>query len=289
MRQNQSSLTAMGIAVLRAVETEKPVGEGICHDPLARKFIPSWFYHPMKLFITTGYAEMRGKGIIGLIVGRCRYIDDLLSDELDQGLQQLVILGAGFDSRAYRFDRLTSGVKVFEVDHPATQQAKVKKLEQFLGPAGLPKNVTFVPIDFTREALEVHLTECGYDDRACTLFIWEGVTMYLDLPSVDSTLAFVAHHSAPGSVIVFDYMYQGLLEGKAKGHSEISSMRRYRGFSNEVLKFGIEENKIEPFMVGRGFHHVTNVSSADLHALYFTGKNAGRKVASGYAIAVGIV
>ena len=289
MRQNQSSLTAMGIALLRAVETEKPAGEGICHDTLARQFVPGWFYHLMKLFISSGYAELRGHGIMGFILGRCRFIDDLLSDELERGLQQLVILGAGFDSRPYRFDLLGRGVKVFEVDHPATQQAKVKRLEQILAPTGLPKNVTFVPVDFTRQSLAAGLADCGYDELARNLFIWEGVTEYLDLPAVDSTLAFVAHHSAPGSVIVFDYMYRGLLEGKAEGHSEVSSTRRYRGFSNEVLRFGIEEGQIEAFLSQRGFSQASNATAPDLQARYFTGKNAGRKVASGYAIAIGIV
>ncbi len=115
MRQNQSSLTAMGIAVLRAAEMDKPVDERICSDALARQFIPAWFFHFMKLFLSTGYAELRGTGIVGFILARCRYMDDVLSDTLEQGLQQLVILGAGFDSRAYRFDRLKEGVKVFEV------------------------------------------------------------------------------------------------------------------------------------------------------------------------------
>ncbi len=289
MRQNQSSLTATGIAVLRAVEMEKPAGERICNDPLARKFIPAWFYHFMKLFVTTGYAEWRGTGIVGFILACCRYMDDLLSGSLNHGLQQLVILGAGFDSRAYRFERLKEGVKVFEVDHPATQQAKLKRLREILPQAQLPGHVVYVPVDFNRDTLETCLPQCGYSAGLKTLFIWEGVTMYLDTASVDSTLSFVAGHSAPGSAIVFDYMYRGLLDGRIKGHSEVSSMRRYRGVSNEVLKFGIEEGQIEPFLKERGFSQVVNVNGMELRERYFTGKNAGRKVSPGYAIATGIV
>ncbi len=288
MRQNQSSLTAMGIAVLRATETEKPADERICSDPFARQFIPSWFYQFMKLFITTGYAEMRGTGIIGFIAARCRYMDDVLAETLDQGLQQLVILGAGFDSRAYRFDRLREGVKVFEVDHPATQQDKVKQLARILTPDQL-RHVNFVPIDFNREALDTRLEACGYSEQLKTLFIWEGVTMYLEAAAVDSTLSFVVHHSAPGSAIVFDYIYKGVVEGRIKGHSEVSSMRRYRGVSNEVLRFGIEEGQVEPFLRARGFSQARNITAAELHERYFTGKNAKRKVNAGYAIATAIV
>ncbi len=288
MRQNQSSLTALGIAVLRATEAEKPADERICNDPLARQFIPSWFYYFMKVFTATGYAEKRGPGIMGFLAARCRHMDDVLAEALDQGLQQLVILGAGFDSRAYRFDRLREGVKVFEVDHPATQQDKVKKLARVLN-ADRMKHVTFVPIDFNRDTLDARLAECGYSERLKTLFIWEGVSMYLEASAIDATLAFVVHHSAPGSAIVFDYIYEQVLEGRVKGHSEVSSMRRYRGFSGEVLRFGIEEGQIEPFLKARGFSQVRNVTAAELHARYFIGKNARRQVNAGYAIVTAIV
>jgi methyltransferase (TIGR00027 family) len=243
----------------------------------------------LKLFVTTGYAEWRGTGIVGFILARCRYMDDLLSDSLEHGLQQLVILGAGFDSRPYRFERVKQGVKVFEVDHPATQQDKIKRLRKILPSAELPGYVVFVPIDFSRQTLEACLPGYGYSEHLKTLFIWEGVTMYLDPASVDSTLSFVARHSAPGSAIVFDYMYRGVLDGRIKGHSEVSSMRRYRGFSNEVLNFGIEEGQIGVFLKERGFSQVVDASGDELHERYFTGKNARRKVKAGYAIATGVV
>jgi methyltransferase (TIGR00027 family) len=86
-------------------------------------------------------------------------MDDILSEVLDQGIQQLVILGAGFNSRAYRFDGLMNRVKVFEVDHPATQKNEVKKLERILRPGGLPDYVTFVSVDFTCETLAARLPE----------------------------------------------------------------------------------------------------------------------------------
>ena len=78
MRKNQTSITAMGIAVLRAVESEKPEGERICFDPYARRFLPGWFYHMMRFFIRTGYAERRGRGVVGFLAARERYIDDYL-------------------------------------------------------------------------------------------------------------------------------------------------------------------------------------------------------------------
>ncbi len=129
MRDRQSSITASGIAVVRAVESEKVEGVRICYDPYAARFLNPWFYRSMRFFIDTGYAELTGPGVLGFLVARCRYMDDLLQASLEKGLEQLVILGAGYDSRAYRFDNLTKGVKVYEVDHPATQQVKMKKVK----------------------------------------------------------------------------------------------------------------------------------------------------------------
>jgi methyltransferase (TIGR00027 family) len=214
-------------------------------------------------------------------------MDDVLIEALDQGIQQLVILGSGFDSRAYRFERLEEGVKVFEVDHPATQKAKVNKLQRILGAGCLPAFVTFVPVDFTHESLAVRLTKCGYSERLKTLFIWEGVTMYLDAPSVEDTLAFIAGHSAPGSAVVFDYMCaQPALPKRDVGVLLVNFLRRS---FDEVRRFKIEMEEIVPFLTRLGFSQIRNMTAADLQARYFTGKNAGRKVTPDYAIAVGIV
>ena len=106
MRRNRSSLTAAGIAIARGVESERPADERICCDPYARKFVPGWLYSTLAFFIRSGYAEMRGPGLIGFLMARERYIDDVLQDYINHDLRQLVILGAGYDSRAYRFERL---------------------------------------------------------------------------------------------------------------------------------------------------------------------------------------
>lgn len=283
MRKEQTSLTAMGIAVARAVESEKPAGERICYDPYARKLISPWFYQLSGFFIRVGYAEIRGPGVNGFLVARDRYIDDVLQSCLDGGLQQLAILGAGFDSRAYRFEALKDRVKVFEVDHETTQKDKLVRLEKIIGKQ--PQHVTYVPIDFNTQSLEQRLCESGYDPSLKTLFIWQGVSMYLTPEAVDATLAFVARYSAPGSSIVFDYIYRSVLEGRQK-HGEVSGMRRYRFMTGEGLTFGIEEGTIEEFLKQRGFRSVKDVGAEYLKKTYFTGKNAGRKVVPGYGIVI---
>jgi methyltransferase (TIGR00027 family) len=157
MKENRSSITASGIAVARAVESEKPEGVRICYDPYAVKFINTLFYQFMRLFIDTGYTEAAGKGVMGFLVARCRFMDDLLSQTYNTGLRQLVTLREGYDSRAYRFSQLEHGMKVFEVDHPATLQVKLKKVRSALGE--LPAHVTYVGIDFNKDTLEKCLPE----------------------------------------------------------------------------------------------------------------------------------
>ena len=286
MKANQSSITASGIAVARAVESEKAEGVRICYDPFAARFLNPWFFRFIRIFIDTGYAEWAGAGVQGFLVARCRYMDDFLEASLAEGLEQLVILGAGYDSRAYRFESLMSGVKVFEVDHPATQQVKIIKVKQVFGK--LPNNVTYVGVDFDHETLEQLLPPSGYDEKKLTLFIWEGVVMYLTPDAVDGTLNFISQYSAPGSQVVFDYIYTALLDGSVH-HGEVSRMRRARRFSGEGLSFSLPEGTVEEFLEQRDFTNVKDMTSEELHKRYFTGPNTHRKVAWGYAIVSGRV
>jgi methyltransferase (TIGR00027 family) len=282
MRRNQSSITAAGIAITRGIESEKAEGERICYDPYARRFAPGWLYSLTALFVKMGYAEWRGPGVMGFLVARERYIDDNLQAFLGKGLQQLVILGAGYDSRAYRFAGLKQ-LKVFEVDHPATQADKTDRLQEIFGT--IPEHVSYVPVDFNTQTLEKRLAESGYDPKLKTLFIWQGVTMYLTARAVDDTLRFVTRSSAPGSAIVFDYIYQSALDGTRR-QNEVNNMRRYRFMTGEGLTFGIPEGAVETFLSERGFRHVRDVNADSLKQAYFTGINAGRSIVAGYGIVV---
>jgi methyltransferase (TIGR00027 family) len=286
VKRTRSSITAAGIAVARAVESEKPEGVRICYDPYAEKFLNRIFYQFTRFFIVSGYTERTGPGVTGFLVARCRSMDDLLQENLDDGLQQLVILGAGYDSRAYRFEQLKLGVKVFEVDLPATQANKIKKVESIL--KKLPEYVTYVSVDFTQETLGNRLLENGFDEHLKTLFIWEGVVMYLNQQAVENTLDFIVHHSGSGSQVIFDYIYTSILDGSVR-HGEVNRMRRARRFSGEGLTFSFTEGTVADFLHSRGFTQVTDITSNELHQRYFDGPNAKRQVAWGYGIASGVV
>ena len=286
MRKNQSSLTAIGIAIVRGIESEKPEERRICYDPYASQLVSPFLYKFVRFFDKIGYSEIKGPGVMGFLTVRERHIDEYLKACLRDGLEQLVILGAGLDARAYRFDELKKGIRVFEVDHPASQATKLEKLKQVFG--SQPAHVTFVGIDFNTQSLGQRLAESGYDEGLKTLFIWQGVTQYLTPEAVDSTLAFIAECSGPGSAVIFDYMYPTLLDGTIK-RGEVANMRSKRWVSNEMMTFGIPEGKVGEFLEQRGFTQVQDADAEYLHATYFTGENAKRTVAYGYAIASAVV
>jgi methyltransferase (TIGR00027 family) len=277
MKEETASQIAVGVAAVRAAESMKPDGERVCYDPYAKYFLDGIYRTASisflrKVFVYFG--ERAVPGAHGFVVSRTRYIDDYLQHCIEDGMKQLVILGAGYDSRAYRFDRLKGEVKVFEVDHQSTQRLKINRLLKVLNK--LPKYVIYVAIDFDRENLADKLLESEYDRNLKTLFIWEGVTAYLTSQAVDDTLAFVTNNAGRGSSIIFDYLLKSVVDGtcEMEGVNEILKTVARRG---EPYVFGIEEGTIEDFLKKRGFYQIENVDGQYLKNTYFNDTN--RKVA----------
>ena len=285
MRQKQSSATAEGLALARAIETARPAGVRICYDPIARSLVNPVSYTLSKLVIDSGLYARLSKGAMEYITARERYVDDFLKACLAEGLDQVVLLGAGFDTRAYSGVGRIPGIeqtRVFEVDHPATQALKLKRLKKVVDP--LPAFVTFIPVDFNTQTLGERLFAGGYDEQGKTLFIWQGVTMYLTPEGVDGTLAFIANHSRPGSAVIFDYLYNETLADT--DHAGVKRVRRAVQALGEGYHFGIDEGQVEPFLARRGFCDVRNATTEDLWRLYLTGPNAGRAPDTGMGIAI---
>ena len=282
--KEQSSASAMGVAGFRAVETAKPPARRLVNDPYARAFVPGYMYWMLKPFVDTGLYDRMSQGAGTFILLRERYIDDALAAALAAGLDQLVLLGAGFDTRAYRVPG-TEKVRIFEIDQPATQAVKVKKLKKALG--ALPANVTFLPVDFNTQSLEERLLSNGFDEKGKTFFIWQGVTYFLTAEGVDHTLAFISRHSGPGSQVIFDYFYAEMLRDESAGY--VKALRRASKLSGEAYMFGIERGQVEAFMAQRGFMGVKSLSLEEVRALYLAGKDAARPVPPGIAIASAVV
>ena len=177
------------------------------HDPTARAFLSE---KGNKSLAKTERLAREGKRSMSLeaaramadmIALRTTAIDNAVHDAITLGATQLVILGAGYDGRAWRMPEL-KGVKVFEVDHPATQNEKRARVKQLPAPTG---TVNFVSIDFERESLDTVLARAGHNASAPTCWIWEGVVMYLTRDAMHDTLANVEDRSAPGSTLIVNY------------------------------------------------------------------------------------
>jgi len=287
MEEGKPSFTAEIGAAIRATETEKPENERLCYDPYAKGFLGPTntfigMFPPLRK-LALWYLDRKHPFILDCIPARTRYIDDYVNERIDDGVQQLIILGAGYDSRAYRMENLKERVTVYEVDHPATQKRKIEKLKAMLDP--LPSYVVYVSIDFNKERLDQRMFQCGYDEGKRSLFIWEGVTPHLTAEAVDETLHFAAGNSGPGSSIIFNYILKSMVDGtcQLEGAKEIRKAFSRGGildFSSkggDLLRFGIEEGAIETFLSKRGFHQVRDISGDFYQDAYFKGANRHRK------------
>ena len=286
MRYQQPSQTAAQVALARAVEFKLPVHRRICHDPYAQFFVApdrqrvcaNWLWRKLYRF----RSEMFVPGVVGAVVARTRYMDDYLSACVADGIEQLVILGAGYDTRALRCASVLTAVRVFEVDHPATQQRKRQILKQI---AGAPQSDTvYVPVRFNSEDLGQKLLASGYRDEAQTLFIWEGVTYYITAHAVDQTLKFVAQNAGAGSSIIFDFFPPSVAAGTCQ-LKEARRMRTYFAQLGEGLVFGIDPAEVEAFLARRGFCNIGQVTGRQLKQKYFLGLNRYRNVSDIFLIA----
>jgi methyltransferase (TIGR00027 family) len=287
MKEGKASSSAAMAALFRALESIKPDNERVLYDAYSMQLLSG--VHNVIFntrFLISG--RLLNKiinwsisrfvlGVIDYVIARTCYIDDYLNQCIDDGIEQLVHLGAGYDSRVFRFTALKERVKVFEVDHPDSQRIKKEKVRKIFG--YLPDHVIYVPVNFEKEKLDERLFACGYDKKSKTLFIWEGVTVYITADAVDETLAFVVNNSGEGSSIIFDYAYKSVFDGRIK---ESGKMTRPIARIGEPFKFGIEEGTLEEFLGNRGFGKVKDVNAKLLEDRYF--KNTNRKAYPYYGI-----
>jgi len=279
MKPNQSSTTAENNAMLRLYESMRPDNERIFNDPYSAFFLPDGVIDAPDRNEQIQQAirnwETHFPGVSNAIVARTRFIDDCLDAAIVEGIRQLVILGAGYDTRAMRCEALKKSVTVFELDHPSTQIKKLKRIKNDLKEE--LSHVRYIPIDFSKENLANKLFTCGYDDALKTLFIWEGVTYYIPESAVDRTLSFIAHHSPSRSSVIFDYFPPTVADGTTE-LTEARALREGLSRIGEEIVFGISPGRINEFMQARGFSVIQNLTVEDYRATYFNGVNKDRIV-----------
>ena len=205
------SKTAVYVAAARAVGAKDPNPQLRNPDYLAirllgpreRAVLPDLPLDALDLDFDGAMKQLGGQLLVAVLTYRTKAFDAALLDAVQNGATQVVVLGAGFDSRAYRFQSQLGNVRFMEVDYGPTQAYKKQRLGEIL--ERIPPNVSFVAMDFTKDNLLDQLRNAGYSEQQNTFFLWEGVTYYLPESAVKDTLHFVRDHSGSGSRIAFDY------------------------------------------------------------------------------------
>jgi methyltransferase (TIGR00027 family) len=215
-----------------------------------------------RIFIRTFFP----KGIYKYVIARTKFIDQVFDQAMRDGFAQILMMGAGFDSRAIRLPSRDGKTKVFELDAPITQQAKIGQYQQ--RKISVPANLIFVPIDFERQTLSQRLTEVGFRKDCATLFVLEGLTMYLEPESIAQTFTVISEYAGKGSRVVFDYVLASVLRGEALCYGE-SEIRETVNQAGEQWRFGIEQGAVGTFLKPYSFKLVEHQDAGDLENRYF--------------------
>jgi methyltransferase (TIGR00027 family) len=271
MRSHQPSRTAEYMALFRAVENAERPSRRLFEDPYAIPFLSgklktlaqfaqiSGIGRLVRTFLDLGWPYTRSSGVV-----RTRLIDDMVRDSIHADTRQLVLLGAGFDSRALRLDE-TRYIRTFEVDHPSTQRAKRERLKRLLEHP--PASVRFVEVDFEKDDLESKLSEAGFNGKIPAVVLWEGVVSYLTEPAVNANLVILSRLLAPQSRLIFTYVHKGALDGSVI----FQGSRRWKswvGRSGEPFLFGFDPAVLANTVSRFGFQLDSDASTADAAKLY---------------------
>jgi methyltransferase (TIGR00027 family) len=237
IREDQAAVQLMG-----RIPNTSIVGLWLCLFPLWLKYKMSGKYFAYPRIPAEGT-----EGIADIVVARTLYFDRIIEDVVDD-VEQFVLLGAGYDTRAYgRLKR--PGLTFFELDQPTTQRLKIESLHA----AGVDtSHVAFVDVDFSQERFFDKARASGYDPSKKTIFLWEGVTLYLNEVDVRKTLQDIRGHAAPGSVVVADFYGERMIR---VGSSSVG--RKALEYTNETFGFGLPfatdfEDTMKAFLESEG-------------------------------------
>lgn len=259
MRANLPSQTAEVVCFMRAAERLVPIEHRVLDDAYA-----AWFLGALWRARLAGMRVAGGPRVLSTlsnyIVARHRYMDDVVAARLaDPAITRLVVLGAGYDMRAWRFADQLGGRPAYEVDHPATSGRKAKIVERHAAqrPAGL--DLRRVTIDFQTETLPERLATAGFEPGEPTIFVWEGVSMYLSRAAVKHTLSTLASLGGPGSTLTMDF-WQMPDEATLRGAWHRVS-GAFLGVFGEPITFGSHPEDV-PGLLEREGWEVTDIAGA---------------------------
>ena len=271
----RNDATAQGVAKQRLIETLAEPEERIINDPYADRFVLGasvikFMGHRLNVWL----AQKLVPGFHEHLISRTRFIDDLVKKNSASGVEQYVILGAGYDSRAHRLE-LPSSLRIFEVDQPEVQARKRSKLPEELSNL---ENMTYVAVDFTHQTLTEQLINAGFDQNKSTVFTLEGVSQYITKEALSSTIKEVAALTQRASSTFFISYVSELFDknpeacfGKGYPNAEKRAKLIMYGSAKVgepwISFYGAEE--IENVLSQNGYSVKENVTLKDLNSRYF--------------------
>jgi len=284
--ESTTSRTAEWICMSRAISSLEKDDCYRSDDHLALVLLPASIrllisIPPIRRFFIK---KMPAKGIYEYIIARTKYIDAVFKEALAEGFDQILLFGAGFDTRALRFASVAGKVKIFELDVSTTQNAKIGQYRK--RNLSVPPNLVFIPIDFDKESLPGKLESAGFERDKRSLFILEGLLMYLQQESVDETFRVIRSFAGRGSEIVFDYVYASVLRGEGLYVDE-KAMSATVAKAGEKWSFGIEKGTIESFLGRYDLKLLDEKDASGLEEMYFArcratdGQNKSSRAAAG--------
>jgi methyltransferase (TIGR00027 family) len=271
--EKKASETAMFAAIHRYVASmeENPDFQG--PDKLSRFFLPpaARFLLSFKFMRKRIRKKLRKQvpGTYEYVSARTRHFDGIFRQALEEQIPQIVILGAGYDTRPVRFKDQIKQTKIFELDAPIIQQQKQQIL--YKSNISIPDQLTFVPINFNKEKLAEVLGKTSYNTALRSCFLWEGVTYYLSEEAVKDTLSTINIFSGVGSTVSFDYFYRTAIDGSS-GYYGANEIYREVLKSDEPFKFGLEKEEIEAFLSESGFDVVEHYDPVEFEKKYLYDK-----------------
>jgi methyltransferase (TIGR00027 family) len=260
MQPGQPSRTALGAAGLRAAHQVLD-GAAIFADPLALRILGA----DADALLREAEADPSRQRLRWFIAIRSRIAEDALAAAMKRGVRQLVVLGAGLDTYAYRAPQ-SQNLRIFEVDHPATQAWKRQRLIEAAIP--LPAALTFVPIDFERETLADGLAAAGFDSTQQTFFTWLGVVPYLTDEAIFATLGTIA--GLPGGAhVVFDYVNPAASVADPERRAAHEALSARVAALGESIRNHFDSAALHVRLKALGFREVEDLGWAEISARFF--------------------
>jgi methyltransferase (TIGR00027 family) len=270
MEKKARSASAEAVSIQTSLHQMLDAAPKILDDPIAPRLTdPASDTNKAMIALVESATRAVKSPFRAIFIMRSRYTEDCLAEAFVRGVRQYVILGAGLDTFAYRQPSWASSLRIYEIDHPASQEWKRERLE--VAEVKIPENLTFAPIDFEITSLREGLVTAGFDFRTASFFSLLGVTQYLTIRATESIFELV--QSLPqGTEIVFEFIVPDDLipPNEASVFANLASFSAERG---EPWLTRFRPAELETRLAGLGFSHVTHLSPTAANERYFRGRH----------------